>query len=145
MMKVKNMEEKSKKQSKKWLIALVVIILVVVIGVALYFIFTNINGGIRKETFTEENYQELMNRIGEELKDSDDLYYISYSAIYYMTKDGLSSALAGNNDEKEMYKSFFGKTVQDMINEGKNLMKENNVSIDEYKKQIENTIVDTLN
>ncbi len=139
------MEEKSKKQSKSWLIVLIVIILVVVIGVALYFTFTNINGGIRKETFSEENYQELMNRIGEELKDSDDLYYISYSAIYYMTKDGLSSALAGNNDEKEMYKSFFGKTVQDMINEGKNLMKENNVSIDEYKKQIENTIVDTLN
>ena len=134
------MEEKSKKQSKKWLNALVVIILVVVIGVALYFIFTNINGGIRKETFTEENYQELMNRIGEELKDTDDLYYISYSAIYYMAKDGLSSAFTGNNDEKEMYKSFFGKTVQDMINEGKNLMQENNISIDEYKKQIENTI-----
>ena len=47
--------------------------------------------------------------------------------------------------KKKCIKSFFGKTVQDMINEGKNLMKENNVSIDEYKKQIENTIVDTLN
>ena len=91
---------------------------------------------IRKETITAENYEEIFNRISEELKDTDDIYYLSYSVMYYMMKDGISSTLNGNEDENAMYVNIYEKTVQQLIDEGKQLMIDNNVSIEEFKENI---------
>ena len=41
--------------------------------------------------------------------------------MYYIMTDGMESALAGNEDESTMYVNIYGKTVQQLIDEGKQL------------------------
>ena len=125
--------ENQETKSKKGLVIAIVVVLVVALGVGGYFIFRN-SFGIRGEKFTAENIDELMDRVSTELKDSDDMYYLSYSMMYYMMRDGLSSALTG--DEDAMYKNIYGKTENKLISEGKDLMKENNITLDQYKENV---------
>ncbi len=55
-----------------------------------------------------------------------------------MMKDGIFSAFSEEYDESAMYVNIYGKTIQDLINEGKELMKENESTIDEFKENLEN-------
>ena len=55
-----------------------------------------------------------------------------------MMTDGMSSAFSGNEDENAMYVNIYGKTAENLIEEGRQLMEENNVSLDEFKENIEN-------
>ena len=48
----------------------------------------------------------------------------------------MQAAMAGTEDESEMYVNIYGKTVQQLIDEGKQLMEENDISLDEYKSKI---------
>lgn len=34
------------------------------------------------------------------------------------------------------YKSLFGKTIRELIEEGKKLMKDNNITLEQYKEQL---------
>lgn len=99
---------------------------------------------IKEETLTADNYDEIINRIDQEFnKDDEEVYYLSYSIMYYIMKDGMASAMSGSEDESAMYVNIYGKTVQQLIDEGKQLMKENNITLEEYKekiKDLDNTI-----
>ena len=128
--------ENQETKSKKGLYAVLIIILIVVIGVGGYFLIKNMSG-IKGETFTAENYDELMDRISEELNNTDDIYYLSYSMMYYIMRDGFTSALSGSEDESVMYANIYGKTVQQLIDEGKQLMEDNNITLDQYKGNLE--------
>ena len=93
----------------------------------------------KKETvITKENYDEVIDKMDEYIDTEEELYYLSYSIMYYMARDGVSSALLGNESEEAMYVNIYGKTVQQLINEGQQLMKDNNITLEEYKKQLEN-------
>ena len=133
-----------KKKNKKGLVALIII---VVIAVVIGGFFVLENKGIIKigrkakvlnETITAENFDELTKSIAEELGKSDELYYFAYAGMYYMMTDGMSSAFSGNEDENAMYVNIYGKTAENLIEEGRQLMEENNVSLDEFKENIEN-------
>lgn len=125
------------------------IIVIAILGVALYFILnqdTNSTSGgifgknIKNETITAENYEEMMDRISQEFDENDeDIYYLSYSMMYYMMRDGMSSALSGNEDESAMYSNIYGKTIQQLIDEGKQLMEENDITLEQYKENLKNT------
>lgn len=126
----------TKKKTKVVIIVFLIILVTIVVG-RFFLIKKGIFlSNIRKETITAENYEEIFNRISEELKDTDDIYYLSYSVMYYMMKDGISSTLNGNEDENAMYVNIYEKTVQQLIDEGKQLMIDNNVSIEEFKENI---------
>lgn len=126
----------TKKKTKVVIIVFFIILVTIVVG-GFFLIKKGIFlSNIRKETITAENYEEIFNRISEELKDTDDIYYLSYSVMYYMMKDGISSTLNGNEDENAMYVNIYEKTVQQLIDEGKQLMIDNNVSIEEFKENI---------
>lgn len=122
------------------------IVIIAILSVAIYFIVnqsaTSTSGGIstksiKNETITAENYEEMMNKIDAEFNENDEeLYYLTYSMMYYMVQDGLSSALTNSTDDSAMYTSIYGKTVQQLIDEGKTLMKENNVILEQYKESI---------
>jgi hypothetical protein len=122
------------------------IVIIAILSVAIYFIVnqsaTSTSGGIstksiKNETITAENYEEMMNKIDAEFNENDEeLYYLTYSMMYYMVQDGLSSALTNSTDDSAMYTSIYGKTVQQLIDEGKTLMKENNVTLEQYKESI---------
>ena len=78
-----------------------------------------------------------MNQAEQEFtEDDEEIYYLSYAVMYYIMTDGMEAALSGSEDESEMYVNIYGKTVQQLIDEGKQLMEENNVSLDEYKQKI---------
>ena len=132
--------ENEKKKSKAFLYVIIAVIIIAVVGTGAYFIKNSKN--IKNETITAENYEEIMDRIEKELKNEDDKYYLSYSVMYYIMKDGISSVFSGNENASTslMYTNIYGKTIKQLIDEGKQLMKDNNVTLDEYKSQLQNTI-----
>ena len=109
------------------------------------------NPSIENEKLTKENYEKLINEYGEKHKDSDNAVYLSYALANYMFKDGMSAAFDMNKTEEEKkqesYKNIYGKTIRTLVDEGKELMKENNVTVEEYKKSLENfsNSIDDLN
>ena len=136
-------------KSSKGLMVFIVIIIIVALGVEAYFLLTNKDtltaGGNNTQTasklnerITAENYEELTESIAQELGDSDNLYYFTYATTYYIAKDGISSAFSGSEDESAIYVNIYGKTAKDLIKEGKELMQENDVTIDEFKSSLEN-------
>lgn len=136
-------------KSSKGLMVFIVIIIIIALGVGAYFLLTNKDtltaGGNNTQTasklnerITAENYEELTESIAQELGDSDNLYYFTYATTYYIAKDGISSAFSGSEDESAIYVNIYGKTAKDLIKEGKELMQENDVTIDEFKSSLEN-------
>lgn len=125
---------------------IIAIVVLAIIGVSLYFVLnrdtkndtqSTTENSIRSEIITAENYEELMNKAEQEFStDDEEIYYLSYSVMYYIMTDGMQAAMAGSEDESEMYVNIYGKTVQQLIDEGKQLMEENDVSLDEYKSKI---------
>ena len=140
---------------------IIAVVVLAIIGASLYFVLnrdtTNLSEGtsensvknentaseqntsksIKNEVITAENYEKLMNQAEQEFTEEDEeIYYLSYAVMYYIMTDGMEAALSGSEDESEMYVNIYGKTVQQLIDEGKQLMEENNVSLDEYKQKI---------
>ena len=143
------MSNHSENKSSKGLIVFIIIITIVAIGVGGYFLLKNkdatTTGGNNaqtssklNETITAENYEKLTEEIAQELGDTNNLYYFSYATTYYIAKDGMSAAFSGSEDENAMYTNIYGKTAKELIKEGKELMQENDVTIDEFKGSLEN-------
>lgn len=110
----------------------IVIAVAVVIAIVAFFL---LNGGdIRKETITADNYEEMLDKLDKKLAGQDDLYYISYSVMYHLMQDGMN-ATEGNEDA--MYTNIYGKTVQELIDDGKGLMEKENITIDQVKQTLD--------
>ena len=103
---------------------------------------------LEDKTLTSENYETLSEEFSSQNKDSDKLYYYSYACMYYIIKDGFSYAvdlsLTESQQKEIMYSKIYGKTINQLISEGKKLMQDNNISIDEYKKSL-NSLNNTTN
>lgn len=93
---------------------------------------------IKNEIITAENYEDIMNRIGNELKDEDEAYYFTYACLYYIAKDGMATAFSNPDDTEAMYARVYGKTVEQLIDEGKQLMQENDMTVERYKQSFQN-------
>ncbi len=93
---------------------------------------------IKNKTITAENYEDIMNSIGNELKDEDEAYYFTYACLYYIAKDGMASAFSNPDDTQAMYARVYGKTVGHLIEEGKQLMQENDMTVERYKQSFQN-------
>lgn len=137
--------ENQEKKSNKSLIAAIIVVTIIALGIIVYFLLQNngiiTTGGrasILKEKITAENYEELTEKVAQELKNTDDLYYFSYATMYHLMKDGMSSAFSGSEDEGAMYVNIYGRTAKDLIKEGKKLMEDNNITIDEFRKKLNN-------
>lgn len=95
---------------------------------------------IEDKTLTADNYETLSKEYANNNKNTDNVYYFSYACLYYISKDGLSSAfntsLSDKEKESTMYSKIYGKTIKQLISEGKQLMLDNNVTIDNYKKSL---------
>ena len=143
------MSNHEKNKSSKGLIVFIVIIVVIALAIGAYFLLrskeTVTTGGnsiqtssVLNETITSENYEELTENVAQELGDTDELYYFTYATTYHIMQDGLASAFSENQDESTMYINIFGKTANDLIKEGKELMQENDITIDEFKESLKN-------
>ncbi len=89
---------------------------------------------------TAENYKSLSEEYSNNNKDSDNLYYYTYACMYYMVKDGLSSTTLSEDQQQEaMYSRIYGKTINQLISEGKKLMADNNTTVNDYKQTLKST------
>lgn len=138
---------KNKERGKVAIYIVIAIVIIVALGIGAYFLISKdsnildvFSPNIKSEVITSENYNEIMDKIGEDLKDDDDKYYLSYSVLYYAMKDGIASAFSGNENEVDnaMYANIYGKSIQQLIDEGKQLMKDNDITLEEYKEQLKN-------
>ena len=60
--------------------------------------------------------------------------------MYYMVKDGLSSATLSEEQQQEaMYSRIYGKTINQLISEGKKLMADNNTTVNDYKQTLKSS------
>ena len=68
--------------------------------------------------------------------------YFAYATSNYIFKDGLANAfnmeMTEDQKETESYKNIYGKTINQLVQEGKNLMKENNMTVEKYKETLQN-------
>lgn len=116
---------------KKWYIWIFILVIVIAL---LYFIIPKNN--IQNTVLTKENYQSTIDEYANKYGQKDEYYYFSYALIYNITKDSLGNLFNSSEDDSVAYKNIYGKSIKQLVNEGKNLMHENNTTIDEYKKSI---------
>lgn len=148
------MANHAERKSNSLIYVIIVIVVIALLLLGVYFILNheaiNTNGGIfsksiKEETITAENYEEIMNKIKDKMEDDEELYYVSYCIMYHMIQDGISSATTLDSDKNAMYVNIYGKTVKQLIDEGKQLMKDNKVTLEEYKqglKELGNTVIE---
>lgn len=76
----------------------------------------------------------------EENKESDNLEYFTYAISNYILKNGLTNAfnfeMTEEQKEEATYKNIYGKNINQLVKEGKELMKENNMTVDKYKEDL---------
>ena len=89
---------------------------------------------------TAENYKTLSAEYSNNNKDSDNLYYYTYACMFYMVRDSFSSATLSEEQQQEaVYSRIYGKTISQLISEGKKLMADNNTTVEDYKQTLEST------
>ena len=132
------MEEQTKKKSSKVVVYVIIAIFVVVaLIVGGFFLLKGQGDKIRQETITAENFETVMNKLETSMQSEDDLYYFTYAATYYIVRDAMTAAAAGKTDESEMYVNIYGKTVQQLMDDGRRIAEENNLSLEQVKEQID--------
>lgn len=135
------------KTSKGFVIAIVIIIIIAILAILMLNsdsfkqgFMEGFNSSVLNEVLTEENYNEITSEVADELGDSDDLYYLTYATIYHMAEDGISAVFSEDSEEESaMYENIYGKTSKELIEEGKALMEENNMTVEEYKNNLANS------
>lgn len=133
------MAEQQEGKKNTMLYVIIAVVAIAIIAVVLFMVFGG--SSVRGETITAENYEELLKKAEAEIgKDSDDLYYLSYAMVYHMMQDGLAAAGSQEDlSESDMYKNIYGKTLNQLIDEGKQFMEENNVTIEQFKQQVKDS------
>ncbi len=126
-------------KSKKIIYIIIAVVLVIILAVGGFFLISNGKGSkIREEVITAENYEKVTENLEKQLGEADEVYYYAYACMYYMMKDGFSEEYMSTQDESIMYKNIYNKTVQQLMDEGKKLMEENDVTVEQWKEQVEN-------
>ncbi|MBR6034300.1 MAG: hypothetical protein IKP28_06220 [Clostridia bacterium] len=103
------------KRNKILLIILCVLILLLIIIVIVRLNIKTIADII----LTEDNFDTISEEYFEKENLSDDFLYFSFAVDYWSST-----------------KAVYGRTINDLIKEGKTLMEENNYSLLKYKKEI---------
>lgn len=126
-----------KKKSKKIIAIIITLIVVAILIIGGYFIFVKKVGNVRNKLITAENYNQITEQVTEELTDSDDAYYFIYACITYMSEAGLTEEYLYNQNDNILFKEIYNKTVNQLIEEGKTMMEENDVTLEQFKQQVE--------
>jgi len=123
---------------KKNLISIILVIVVLVGG----FLIRNRN--VKKQIITADNFDNVVESIRDSLTE-DETCYFTYACMKYMLSDGMASALADTGNADAMYTKIYNKTVGELIEEGKQLMKDDNTTVEQYKQALQNMGEDISN
>ena len=122
------------KNSKGFGAVIIILVIIIIASVVCFFVF---NTSTLNKTITAENYETLMDELGDEIGDTDDAYYFSYALLYYVYTDGMTAVFAGNDDEDAAMVNIYGKTPKQLIDEGKQLMEDDGVTLDEVRETMD--------
>lgn len=122
-----------KNQNGIALINLVLILLILIIGAILFKAIMNGNS-IENVKLSKDNYLETLkeyanNEYSSTKGSSDDLAYVMYAILNYSMIDSLSNSFEFDDQLTIIY----GKTINELKKEGKDLMKKNDVDIETFK------------
>lgn len=96
---------------------------------------------IKNKKVTKDNYEDISNEISSKLGEDEELYYFSYAITYYT----LQNSIINPDDDNAKYSNIYGKTVKELIDEGKKFMEETGMTIENFKYYLENSNNDTIN
>ena len=122
--------------NKKVLMIVVAVVVAIAIIVGGFLLLSSGKSSLKKEVVSQENYETILDEVEKKFGESDETYYYTYACIYYTAKAGFTEEYLQSKDESMLYKDIAGKTVQQLMDEGKQLMEENNVTIEEYKEKL---------
>lgn len=131
------MENEAKKKSKVALYVTIAIVVIVALVVGGFFLLKGQSDKIRQETLTAENMEQVITKLENSMQNEDELYYFTYAVTYYMMRDAMAAATSGNTDESAIYANVYGKTVQQLMDEGKQIAKDNNLTIEQVKARVD--------
>lgn len=123
--------------NKKVVMIVVAVVVAIAVIVGGCLLLSSGKSSLKKEVVSQENYEAILDKVGKKFGESDEAYYYTYACIYYTAKAGFTEEYLQGKDESLLYKEIVGKTVQQLMDEGKQLMEENNVTIESYKQQLE--------
>ena len=130
-------EQTNKKNSKVVVYVIIAIVVVAALIVGGFFLLKGQGDKIKQETITAENFETVVNKLETSMQAEDDLYYFTYAVTYHIMEDAMKAAAEGKTDESEMYVNIYGRTVQELMDDGKRIAEENNLTIDQVKQQID--------
>ena len=115
------------------LINVILILLIFIIGAILFKIIINGNS-IENITLSKDNFQGTLkeyanNEYSNTEGASDDLAYVMYAIFNYSMIDSMSN----NFEFDDQLTIIYGKTINELKKEGKELMKKNDVQIETFK------------
>lgn len=117
------------------LVKLGIIIIIAIIAIA--FIGRTIKiASIENTKLTKENFQSTMDDYSKLKKDTDDIVYAGYAIMYYTMTDYMSNIFNSNATEDDAYAQVYGKSLSKLKDEGKSLMKKNNITPKEFKEKL---------
>lgn len=119
------------------LISIIIIIAIIVVGIIFLKNITK-SSYLENITLTKDNFEETMNNYSKLKKDTDDIVYVGYAVMYYTTRDYISNAFNSEATEEDAYVNVYGKTIKELKNEGKSLMKKNNITPAQFKNNLQN-------
>lgn len=121
------------------LITLIIIVAIILCGVIIFNKMNSNNSSSSNNSsgnssklntvVTADNY----NTIGNIFNDNEDeLYYFTYACLYYSFTERITTGV----DENTAMQKIYGKTVKQLVDEGKQLMQDNNITVEQYRKQL---------
>ena len=122
--------------NKKVVMIVVAVVFAIAVIVGGFLLLSSGKSSLKKEFVSQENYETILNEVENKFVESDETYYYTYACIYHTAKAGFTEEYLQSKDQSMLYKDIAGKTVQQLMDEGKQLMEENNITIEEYKEKL---------
>lgn len=142
----KETTQKDIKKSDKIIKSIVITVIIIALCVLLIWVIINAKKEYKTTsyldtTLSSENYDEMINEFNKNMKKDeepgykDEYYYFNYAFNSHMFDDAASTVTQNpeeNTTIPAQFKYIYGKTINDVIDEGKKLMEEKHFSLSDY-------------
>ena len=121
---------------KAILYILLVILLIAVAGLTVFYVLEE--DSIKSQVITAENMDKVIEKMEQKAKKDEEQYYASYAMMYHIMQNGITNQGENVKDKNIIYKNVYGKTVKVLIEEGKQIMQDNDITLEAFKASMQN-------
>lgn len=126
---------RNKEKGSAVIYVVIAVIAIVLAGLAIYYILEE--SDIKNQVITAENINKTLEVIEQRAKKDEELYYVNYAMMYHIMQNGIADQSGSQKDRDAIYADIYGKTVNELIEEGRKLMQDNNITLREFKKGLQ--------